>query len=60
MLTGPWKKEKLIQSGLKFVLTIIGSPGTQLQLQGETLRIAILERQRLSEISASQLGSRPA
>ena len=59
MLTGLWKKEKLVQSGLKSELIIIGSPGAQLRIQGQTPRIVFLETQHLSEISASQVGSRP-
>ena len=34
MLTGLWKKEKLVQSWLQSELTIIGSPGAQLHIQG--------------------------
>ena len=59
MLTGLWKKEKLVQSGLKSELSIIGSPGAQPYIQGQIPRIVVLETQRLSEIPALQLGSRP-
>ena len=59
MLTGLWKREKLVQSWLQSELTIIGSPGAQLHIQGQIPRIVILKTQRLSEIPASQLGSRP-
>ena len=59
MLTGLWKREKLVQSWLQSELTIIRSPGAQLHIQGQIPRIVILETQRLSEIPASQLGSRP-